>query len=265
MLVARCFVLLAASVALPTPLLAETGPKPAVEAGATFTSDSDHPDVETGSPATPKAPPSTVPPPGVSGDAKLGTQQNQERATAVGSERSGARRDPAGKKGINPYWEAIRRGDEAALAREFGKAEEAYQVAIGLDPKNPLGHFRKGQILVRSGKLGDADTAYRDAMRLSGSDTTARGAALFALADLEERKADRVAALSAWKAYADHLKADSKAKGYPETPLEREKRLRRYNELVGEMKAVRDRIQLRIKELEEANKRKAAKNPNEGK
>jgi tetratricopeptide (TPR) repeat protein len=193
-------------------------------------------------------------------------QSEQSKAPRAGSkDASGVRRDPNGKKGISPFWEAIRRGDEAALARDFPKAQEAYQTAIGLDPKNPLGHFRKGQILVRAQKLGDAEIAYQDALRLAGKDTKIHAAALFVVADLKERQAERDAAIAAWKAYADYLKAESGAAGYPETPAERDKRLKKYKELVVEGKAVRERIQLRLKEVDEAAKRKAAKNPNEGK
>lgn len=189
----------------------------------------------------------------------------KKSAGSVTKDASGVRRDPKGKKGINPYWEAIRRGDEAALARDFPKAEQAYQDAIGIDPKNPLGHFRRGQILVRSGKLTDAETVYQDAMRLSDKDTTIHAAALFVLADLKERQGDRDAAIKGWKAYDDYLKANTSAKGYPETATERDKRLKAYNALVVDSKAVKERIALRAKEVDEAKKREAAKNPNQNK
>jgi tetratricopeptide (TPR) repeat protein len=199
-------------------------------------------------------------------DAKADAQSEPTKAVAAASkDASGVRRDPNGKKGISPFWEAIRRGDEAALARDFPQAQAAYQAAIGLDPKSPVGHFRKGQILVRTEKLSDAETAYQDALRLAGKDAKTHAAALFVLADLKERQGQRDAAITAWKAYADYLKAESGAGGYPETPAERDKRLKKYNQLVVEGKAVRDRIQLRLKELDDAAKRKAAKNPNEGK
>jgi tetratricopeptide (TPR) repeat protein len=191
--------------------------------------------------------------------------EEPKASTGATKDASGVRRDPKGKKGISPFWEAIRRGDEAALARDFPKAQAAYQAAIELDPKNPLAHFRKGQALVRAGNLAEAETVYQDAMRLADKDTTIHAAALFVLADLKERQGQRDAAITAWKAYADYLKTESTAKGYPDTPADRDKRLKRYNELVVEGKAVRERIQLRVKELDEANKRKAAKNPNEGK
>lgn len=177
----------------------------------------------------------------------------------------GIRRDPSGKKGISPFWEAMRRGDEAALAKDFTKAQEAYQVAIEIDSKSPIALFRKGQILIRSGKLTEAEATYQQAMHLAEKDGKVRAAALFVLADLKERQGKRDEAIAAWKAYADYLKTDATATGYPETAVERDQRLKKYNAMVVDSKAVRERIQLRIKEVDEANKRKAAKNPNEGK
>jgi tetratricopeptide (TPR) repeat protein len=224
----------------------ETGGKAKLEIGAGFKTDSEKTEVKADAKVEPKK-----------ADAKV--------TEGVTKDASGVRRDPKGKKGISPYWEAIRRGDEAALARDFAKAEEAYQAAIGTDPKNPVGHFRRGQILVRSGKLADAEVVYQDAMRLADKDTTIHAAALFVLADLKERQGQRDAAITAWKAYADYLKAEATAKGYPETAIERDKRMKKYNELVVDGKAIKERIQLRLKEVDEAKKRQAAKNPNEGK
>jgi tetratricopeptide (TPR) repeat protein len=188
--------------------------------------------------------------------------ESTKATDTVTKDAAGVRRDPKGKKGISPFWEAVRRGDEAALARDYAKAEAAYQEALGIEPKNALAHFRKGQILVRAGKLTDAETVYQDAMRLAGSDKTLHAAALFVLADLKERQGQRDAAITAWKAYADFLKSEATAKGYPETAVERDKRLKTYNQLVVDSKAVRERIDLRVKELEAAAKRQAAKNPN---
>ena len=233
---------------------AETGGKSKLEIGGSIKSDSTKTEAKVDAKSETNA------------GAKAEPKKAEPKVTEVAKkDEPGVRRDPKGKKGINPYWEAIRRGDEAAMARDFSKAEEAYQAAISLEPKNPLGHFRKGQILVRAGKLTDAEILYQDAMRLADKDTTIHAAALFVLADLKERQGQRDAAITAWKAYAGYLKAEATAKGYPETATERDKRLKKYNELVVEGKAVKERIQLRLKEVDEAKKRQAAKNPNEGK
>jgi tetratricopeptide (TPR) repeat protein len=247
MLLRRCIAVTTGCLLLSSVALADGG-KPSLAIGVGVKSDSDKTEVKT---TTDKR-----------SEAKTETTKASEGVT---KDASGVRRDPAGKKGVSPYWEAIRRGDEAALARDFAKAQEAYQAAIGIDPKNPLGHFRRGQILVREGKLTDAEVVYQDALRLSNKDTKTHAAALFVLADIKERQALRDSAITAWKAYADYLKAEAAAKGYPETATEREKRLKKYNELVVESKAVKERIALRVKELDESKMREAAKNPNQNK
>ncbi len=253
MLLGRSLILCVCLLSLSAFVQAETASKSKLEIGGGFKSDSTKTEAKAKAEAEAKS------------ETTAGAKAEPKATEVAKKDASGVRRDPKGKKGISPYWEAIRRGDEAAMARDFSKAEEAYQAAIGLEPKNPLGHFRKGQILVRAGKLTDAETIYQDAMRLADKDTTIHAAALFVLADLKERQGQRDAAITAWKAYADYLKAEATAKGYPETATERDKRLKKYNELVVEAKAVKERIQLRLKELDEAKKRQAAKNPNEGK
>lgn len=186
-------------------------------------------------------------------DASSARAAKPEAATQV-------RRDPAGKKGVTPFLEAIAKGDVAAVARDYAKAKEAYQTALAAEPKQAIGHYRIGQVEVMAGKLADAETAYNDALRFADSDPTLRAKLLFALADLKERQVQRDAAIKAWQAYADHLKSEPKAKGYPASAEERQKRLIRYNELVVEAKGVKERTALRIKELDEAKARKVKVN-----
>lgn len=182
--------------------------------------------------------------------------------TGAYKDAKGVRHDPAGKKGISSFWEAIRRGDEAALANDYPTAEAAYQLAIGIEPKNPVVHLRRGQALVRAGKLALAEAAYQQALLTADKDPTLHATALFVLADLKERQGLRDEAIAAWAFYADDLRKQASAKGYPETPIERDKRLKKYKEVAAESQPVRERIELRVKEVDESNKRKAAKNPN---
>jgi tetratricopeptide (TPR) repeat protein len=178
-------------------------------------------------------------------------------APEAANTKDGVRRDPKGKQGLSPFWEAVRRGDAAALARDYVKAKQAYQEAITFEPKRAIAHYRIGQVEVLAGKLSDAETAYNDALRFVDSEPTLHAHLLFVLADLKERQEQRDAALKAWQAYADYLKSESRAKGYPATAEERQKRILRYNELVVECKGVKERVELRIKELDENAKRKA--------
>jgi tetratricopeptide (TPR) repeat protein len=173
------------------------------------------------------------------------------------AKKDGVRRDPKGKQGVSPWVEAMRRGDDAAAARDYGKAKTAYQEALTMVPKTAMAHFRIGQVEAMAGQLSDAETAYTDALRYADNDPTLHAQLLFVLADLKERQLQRDAALKAWQAYADFLKSEPKAKGYLATAEERQKRLLRYNELVVESKGVKDRVNLRLKEIEENVKNKA--------
>lgn len=174
----------------------------------------------------------------------------------------GVRHDPKGKKGISPFWDAIRRGDEAAMAGDFIKAEASYNAAAEIAPRHPIAPLRLGQVLIRAGKLTQAETAYQQALELTEKDVTLHAAALFVLADLKERQGRRDEAILAWKAYAEYLRKEPSARGYLETPTEREQRISRYKEVAADSKNVRERIELRVKEVDAANQRKAAQNPN---
>jgi tetratricopeptide (TPR) repeat protein len=167
------------------------------------------------------------------------------------------RRDPKGIKGVRPLVELMRRGDDAAVARDYEKAKTTYQEALTMVPKTAILYFRIGQVETMAGKLSEAETAYTDALRYADNDPTLYAQLLFVLADLKERQLQRDAALKAWQAYADFLKSEPKAKGYLATAEERQKRLLRYNELVVESKGVKDRVTLRLKEIEENVKNKA--------
>jgi tetratricopeptide (TPR) repeat protein len=185
------------------------------------------------------------------------TQPSTETKPSTETAKNSVRRDPKGKQGVSPFAEAMRRGDDFALARDYEKAKKAYQEAISLEPKRAIAHYRIGQVDVMAGNLSDAETAYTDALRYADSEPSLHAHLLFVLADLKERQLQRDAALKAWQAYAEFLKNEPKAKGFPATAEERQKRLLRYNELVVESKGVKERVELRLKELEENAKRKS--------
>jgi hypothetical protein len=191
---------------------------------------------EPSDPATAVTSPSPVAPP-----AATASSVPSVKATSTSD---GARRDPKGKKGMSPFAEAIRRGDNAAVARDYAKAKQAYQDAVSLEPKRALGHYRIGQVAVLAGNLEEAETAYNDALRVADNEPNLHATLLFVLADVKERQQQRDAALKAWLAYSDYLKSEPRAKGYPATAEERKKRLLRYNELLVESKGVQGRVEL---------------------
>src|SRR3954468_16201879 len=78
---------------------------------------------------------------------------------------SDVRRDPKGVKGISPFSEALRRGDEAVASRDFERALAAYREALATEPENALGHYRLGEAQLLKGDLREAESAFSTALR----------------------------------------------------------------------------------------------------
>lgn len=164
----------------------------------------------------------------------------------------GVRRDPKGIKGISPFWEAIKKGDDQYIIREYDAAAEAYKEALTQEPQNALGHYRLGEAYVALGKLDEAQASYESAKRFSGEDKALKAKVLFVLADLQERKRELDRAKNDWSAYESYGKAESATKTYPETPADRKKRIDEWKKLEEQYAEVKKRIAER---LEEADKK----------
>jgi tetratricopeptide (TPR) repeat protein len=167
------------------------------------------------------------------------------------------RRDPAGKTGISPFWEACKRGDDAHVAGDYPAAIAAFRTAITASPQNPLGHYRLGQSLLASGDLKEAEASYRAGVRFAEVDPTTGGKLLFVLADLEERKGDREAAIRGYDTYLAFLSSHPKVKGHAASAEDRKQKLSSYIKLARDYTAVRDRIALRLKEADSAARKNA--------
>src|SRR5262245_30782819 len=76
-------------------------------------------------------------------------------------------RDPKGQKGLSPFWEAVKKGDDAAASKDLEGARAAYRSAIDAEPNNPVGHYRLGEAHVLKGDLKDAEASYQNALRLA--------------------------------------------------------------------------------------------------
>ena len=163
-------------------------------------------------------------------------------------------RDPRGLQGLSPFWEAVKQGDDAVATGHLETARTAYEDAIEKEPDNPLGHYRLGQFEMLKGNLAQAEAAYQSAVRLSADKPVLRAKAMFALADLHERKRAVTEATVAWSAYETYAGANRMPGMYPLVAAERKQRMQTYTELVAEYAAVKDRIK---KRLEEAEKRSA--------
>jgi len=158
------------------------------------------------------------------------------------------RKDPQGIKGISPYWEAIREGDGAYVARDYAAAIAAFKRAISLMPQKALAHYRLGQALLASGATAEAEQAYQAALRFA-EDPTMKAKALFVLADLRERQRDLPAAAESWAAYSGPAQAPG-ANGYPATATARKAAIARWQEMEAGYAKVKERIAARVAEAD---------------
>jgi tetratricopeptide (TPR) repeat protein len=172
------------------------------------------------------------------------------------------RRDPAGVKGISPFWEAVVEGDKAYVAGEFAAATAAYKKAVQLEPDNAMGHLRLGRALFRSVGTGNATEAEREwlaALSRANNDPRSKSKALFLLADLSERKKAYEEATKRWTGYKEHAQSLKAIKTYPETADDRLRRIDEWQQLLIDYGEVRKRIEKNEREGEERKRQEAAK------
>jgi tetratricopeptide (TPR) repeat protein len=168
------------------------------------------------------------------------------------------RRDPRGIKGISPLWEAVKKGDNAYVARDYDGAIAAYKDAITKDPQNALGHYRVGEAHLAKGEMQEAEAAWTAGLRFVGANHALRAKLLFVLADLRERQKAHDDATSGWDKYEAFVREQPKSRGYPQTPPERKKRVAAWKKLSADYVDVKARIQKRLEEADE-KARKSAK------
>jgi len=167
------------------------------------------------------------------------------------------RRDPAGIKGVSPVWDSLKLGDASYLARDYDAAIKHYREAITKEPQHPLGHLRMAEVLIQKGDFKEAEQSAATAQRFAVKDPTLGARALFLIAWLYEQQQRFDEAITAWNAYAQFAREQSKAKVFQRTPPERLKRLQDGKQLKQDSAAVKERIELRLKEADEKARRSA--------
>jgi tetratricopeptide (TPR) repeat protein len=192
--------------------------------------------------AAPAPPPADAPAPEQKASAKRAEPSSKPAAAAQQAVPANIPRDPAGIKGISPFWEAVRGGDLAYVAQDFEGAIKAYRSAIKHEPHNPIGHLRLGEALLRTGHSADAEAAWKTALRVAGKDPASKAKALFLLADLSERKKAYSEATERWTAYRNFANANKNVKTFPKTADDRLRRISEWEKLLKEYAAVRERI-----------------------
>jgi tetratricopeptide (TPR) repeat protein len=164
----------------------------------------------------------------------------------------GVRRDPHGVKGISPFQEAVKKGDDALLARDFDGALAAYREAISSEPENALGQYRLGEAQIAKGDLPEADAAFVAGLRFVGADASLKAKLQFALADLRERQKNYDEATAKWSDYQAQTTEQKESKGFPASAIERKKVIEAWKKLSADSADVKARIEKRLKEADDA-------------
>jgi tetratricopeptide (TPR) repeat protein len=185
-----------------------------------------------------------------------------QSAPAVSNSNNSVRRDPAGRTGISPTWEAIKRGDDAYVAHNIDAAIHEYQAAVEARPQHPVAHYRLGCAFIAKGDLKQAQESLDAALRFSKSDPQTAAKTLFVIADLKERQQDYPAAIAAWKTYSDFAASHKDIKTYAGSADSRKEKLTAFLKLLEQSTQVKQRITERL-QMTEAQASQNAKDSKE--
>ena len=162
-------------------------------------------------------------------------------------------RDPQGVKGISPFSELIKRGDNALLARDFEGAIVAYRDAISREPQNALGQYRLGEAQLLRGDLQAAAEAFNTGLRFVAPTNLALKAKLqFALADSSERQKAYDQAIAEWSAYEALSAGGNGSPGFSASASERKRAIAAWKKLRADTLAVKARIEKGLQAADEA-------------
>lgn len=176
---------------------------------------------------------------------------------AAAKDDAGPRKDPQGVKGISPFWEQIKKGDDLYVARDFDGAIAAYKEAITKEPQNALGHYRIGEAHLAKNDTQEAETSWVAALRFVGTDHPLKAKILLVLADLRERQKSFDDATDRWNAYAQFAQQQPAAKAFPKSAEDRKGKIASWTKLVSDYAAVKKRIEARLKEADAKAKKDA--------
>lgn len=177
----------------------------------------------------------------------------QEKKAATGE----VKRDPSGLKGISPFWEALKKGDDLYVARDLDGAITQYKDAISKSPQNPMGHYRIGEAHLAKGDVQEAEAAWVAALRYVGKDASLKAKIMFVLADLRERQKSYDDAIERWTAYGTFATQNTSIKAYPATATDRKKKVDEWKKVSADAAEVKKRIEARLKEADAKAKKDA--------
>lgn len=182
------------------------------------------------------------------------TNAAASKASSANAAPAAVKRDPRGIKGISPFSEALKKGDNALVARDFDGAIAAYREAIAKDPQNALGHYRVGEAQLAKGDLHEADEAFQNGLRfVPGTDFALKAKLQFAAADLRERQKAYDEATAKWTEYETVTPEQKEAaQSFPATATERKRVIEAWKKLSADSADVKARIQKGIAAADEA-------------
>ena len=198
-----------------------------------------------GSPAFAETPAGTAPAPSAAAAPAAAPRPSAPPAPAT----------PPAPRGPSPYSAPVQKGDNSLLARDLEGAVSAYKQEIEKNPTAPLGHYRLGEAELARGNLTEAEIAWQSALRFVGNDENMKSKILFVLADLKERQKANDDAVTRWKDYEAHARAQPAAKGHPATAVERVKRADEWKKVSADAAVVRERIKKRLDEADASLKK----------
>ena len=162
------------------------------------------------------------------------------------------RKDPLGIKGISPFQEALKKGDDAFVAKDFEGALTAYTEAVTDEPKNALGHYRMGEAQLATGDLGGAEAAFVAGLRYVGANAPLKAKLTFVLADLHERQKAYDKATERWTEYQTLTTEQQESKGFPASAIERKRALEAWKTTSADAAEVKARIEKRLQAADDA-------------
>lgn len=154
--------------------------------------------------------------------------------------------------GGKPFWDAVHKGDNAYIARDFDGAIAAYRDAITKEPQNAIGHYRVGEAQIAKGDLKEAEAAFVSGLRFVAANAALKAKLEFAMADLRERQKAYDDATGKWTEYETFTTEQKDAKGFPASATERKKVIEAWKKISVDAAEVKARIDKRVKEADEA-------------
>lgn len=151
--------------------------------------------------------------------------------------------DPENVRGMSRAMETFLAGVEKYKARDYTGALETFRSGITLNPKMAIGHLFAAEACLALNKLEDADTFIKDAEGLTDDrDPELRAKALYAVADIKERRGRSVEAEASWLVYAQYASQHPDAGAHPLTAQTRLSYLAEYIKLEKAYEGVRQRM-----------------------